>query len=164
MPDREGHATLGESVNEIVRQMEVLRTSIVRLEADCARYRRALLDMVPGPNEPWLMLERGTRDAALASYAGAKAQQVLEAAKILDRETVARKMHESWSRTKRAQGFHGPAEGCWACSRGVCGRHHPDLVLWELLPESQKDINRHAFDDVLGSLWKAIAAMEGKDG
>ena len=27
---------------------------------------------------------------------------------IIDREHVGRLMHESWTRTKRTQGFHGP--------------------------------------------------------
>ena len=85
------------------------------------------------------------------------------------REQLGKLMHESWSKTKRAQGFHGPDEQCTApraglraCVRGLvgigydanpdkmsCVHFHPDLIPWEQLPEKQKDINRHAFDAVL---------------
>jgi hypothetical protein len=82
---------------------------------------------------------------------------------IIDREHVGRLMHESWSRTKRAQGFHGPSDKCPLNPSGrlqrhrtnatlnncVCSKQHADLIPWDDLPEKQKDINRHAFDDVL---------------
>mgnify|MGYP001558660556 CR=1 FL=1 len=92
-------------------------------------------------------------------------QRVLEAAKALDRETVAKKMHASWVRALLAQGFHGPAEGCrGGTHQATCGlRHHPNIVLWELLPEHRREISRQAFDNVFGPLWKAIAALEGND-
>jgi hypothetical protein len=85
---------------------------------------------------------------------------------IIDREYVGRLMHESWSRTKRAQGFHGPndmdncadknyvAEETFFCQ---CGKLHPDLIPWDDLPEKQKDINRHAFDDVLPYFERLLA-------
>lgn len=76
----------------------------------------------------------------------------------IDREDVGRIMHESWTRTKRAQGFHHPTEEhgpgfnkMLGIGKG-CDKCHPDLILWEELSEAQKDINRHAFDDVLAKL------------
>jgi hypothetical protein len=77
--------------------------------------------------------------------------------RLNDTETQGRIMHESWTRTKRAQGFHHPAEehgpgfnkqihGKW------CYKCHSDLIPWKQLPEAQKDINRHAFDDVIAHL------------
>ena len=72
-------------------------------------------------------------------------------ARIEDVEGMGRIMHESWTRTKRAQGFHHQSE-CYAMDRyesnGPCPKCHSDLIPWEQLPEGQKDINRHAFDDV----------------
>jgi len=79
---------------------------------------------------------------------------VLES-RLNDREMQGRIMHESWTRTKRAQGFHHQSE-CYAMDRyesnGPCPKCHSDLIPWEQLPEGQKDINRHAFDDVLAWL------------
>ena len=81
------------------------------------------------------------------------------------RERLAEVMHESWSRTKRAQGFHSPKELCptgkckqlkvdgevstipWPSAQ--CEFIHADLIPWADLPEEKKDINRHAFDDAL---------------
>ena len=72
-------------------------------------------------------------------------------ARIEDVEGMGRIMHESWTRTKRAQEFHHQSE-CYAMDRyesnGPCPKCHSDLIPWEQLPEGQKDINRHAFDDV----------------
>ena len=34
----------------------------------------------------------------------------------------------------------------------LCEKCHRDLILWEDLPETQKDINRHAFDEVLAEI------------
>lgn len=81
------------------------------------------------------------------------------------REKLAKVMHESWSKTKRAQSFHGPNDACTNCdenervriANGIpadmawtkCPMLHADLIPWEQLPEKQKDINRHAFDDAL---------------
>lgn len=85
---------------------------------------------------------------------------------MIDREHVGRLMHESWSRTKKTQGFHGPndmdncadknyvAEETFFCQ---CGKLHPDLIPWEELREDQKDINRHAFDDVLPYFERLLA-------
>jgi hypothetical protein len=78
-------------------------------------------------------------------------------------EQIGRIMHESWSKTKRARGYHGPHEPCTIpnidCdTRRIdpphgtrCWKFHYDLVDWNNLPEPQKDINRHAFDAVLES-------------
>lgn len=112
---------------------------------------------------------------------------------IIDREHVGRLMHESWSRTKRARGFHGSGEDCtydaspdnpltyqhqrevrYSCKKGEgmkpngdtfsyrCGYYHPDLIPWDDLPEKQKDINRHAFDDVLPYFEGLLAAEREK--
>ena len=73
----------------------------------------------------------------------------------IDREDVGRIMHESWTRTKRAQGYHHQSECCAMDryeSNGACPKCHSDLIPWEQLPEVQKDINRHAFDDILAWL------------
>lgn len=90
--------------------------------------------------------------------------EALEKALEISPDDVGRIMHESWSKTKRAQGFHGPDEPCTGprfgyavglagCSKGArCGKFHADLIPWEDLPESQKDINRHAFDAVLAEI------------
>ena len=80
-------------------------------------------------------------------------------------------MHESWMRTKRAQGFHGRYDICRGDGRifcpvnadvrasvGGCRYFHADLIPWEQLPERQKDINRHAFDDVLAELRRRVDA------
>lgn len=76
-------------------------------------------------------------------------------------DEVGRIMHESWMRTKRTQGFHHPRENHIYPRVGmpfapktniVCEKCHLDLVPWEKLPEAQKDINRHAFDNVLAEL------------
>jgi len=78
---------------------------------------------------------------------------------IVDREHVGRLMHESWSRTKRAQGFHGPDDYCPSCEGDLlCEVRHADLIRWDDLPEKQKDINRHAFDDVLPYFERLLAA------
>ena len=81
-------------------------------------------------------------------------------------------MHESWTRTKRAQGFHGAHDNClppkyppvycygipsdeYPFGAGTslrCPKFHPDLIPWEELPQNQKDINLHAFDDVLAEI------------
>jgi hypothetical protein len=97
---------------------------------------------------------------------------------IIDREHVGRLMHESWSRTKRAQGFHGPWDKCpqtFECCSIVfvegekrymqsksCGKFHADLIPWNELPEKQKDINRHAFDDVLPYFERLLAQEREK--
>ena len=74
----------------------------------------------------------------------------LRAALNISPDDVGRIMHESWSKTKRAQGFHHPDEvDHW---RHPCEKCHRDLILWEDLPETQKDINRHAFDEVLAEI------------
>lgn len=76
----------------------------------------------------------------------------LRAALTIDREEVGRIMHDSWRRTKESQGFHRPPpreEPCYKC--------HTDMVPWNELPEHQKDINRHAFDDVLSEIQRRAA-------
>lgn len=81
-------------------------------------------------------------------------------------DDVGRIMHESWSRTKRSQGFHHPSEcpnGQWvetARGRAPCPKCHADLIPWDNLPEPQKDINRHAFDDVLAEIRRRAALAE----
>lgn len=92
-------------------------------------------------------------------------------------DDVGRIMHESWSRTKRAQGFHGRREDCTsdlftmrvrcgiatgydypygAGSDRRCTKFHPDLIPWEELPQGQKDLNLHAFDDVLAEMKRRV--------
>lgn len=108
------------------------------------------------------------------------AQQIVEslngyppmrAALDISPDEVGRIMHESWSKTKRAQGFHGPDEPCdfkyppiycfgehsleypfGAGTRNRCTHFHPDLIPWEDLPQGQQDLNLHAFDDVLAEI------------
>lgn len=81
-------------------------------------------------------------------------------------DDVGRIMHESWSQTKRSQGFHHPSEcpnGRWvetAHGRSPCPKCHADLIPWDNLPEPQKDINRHAFDDVLAEIRRRAAIAE----
>ena len=72
-------------------------------------------------------------------------------------------IHEMWSMRKRVQGHHGPHEPCTTgaladrCSyRGSgirywfrCHKFHSDLIPWNELGETQKDINRHAADALL---------------
>ena len=143
-----------------------LHKNAAATEATCAMYRATL----EGAKNS-LCASSDLISAALASPAGTDYLRVVEAAKVLDRETVAKKMHESWSRTKRAQGFHYRGEPC-AIANGsphasalevLCPYYHADLVPWGELPESQKDTNRHAFDDVLGPLWAVIAALGGNE-
>jgi hypothetical protein len=109
--------------------------------------------------------------AALSSSAPcshAERVKALEEAVEIPIDEVGRIMHESWTRTKRAQGFHFPNEvhleyGDWdkwgAHNNLPCGKCHFDLIPWEQLGEQQKDINRHAFDDVLA----ALRRRAGKD-
>ena len=81
-----------------------------------------------------------------------------------DLNHMGRLMHESWTATKRAQGFHGPdAPHIWFPSKGThiegwelhcpepqnCRFYHPDLIPWEDLPAKQQDVNLHASDAVL---------------
>lgn len=68
--------------------------------------------------------------------------------RLHDREWVGRIMHESWSQTKRKQGFHHDRE-CPRSGMYRCDKCHADLIPWDDLPEAQKDINRHALDAVL---------------
>lgn len=81
------------------------------------------------------------------------------AAKAVDasRDKIGRIMHESWTRTKRAQGFHRMD------STTLCPKCHADLVDWDELPQKQKDINLHAFDDVLPVLTEAILKLTPAD-
>lgn len=96
----------------------------------------------------------------------------LQGALNISPDDVGRIMHESWSRTKRSQGFHHPSEcpnGRWvetAHGRAPCPKCHADLIPWGNLPEPQKDINRHAFDDVLAEIRRraAIAERGGESG
>lgn len=94
---------------------------------------------------------------------------------IIDREHVGRLMHESWSRTKRAQGFHWigepcPIAGSWdkptthrkETHETSCIKFHSDLIPWDDLHEKQKDINRHAFDDVLPYFERLLAQEREK--
>lgn len=90
----------------------------------------------------------------------------LQGALNISPDDVGRIMHESWSRTKRSQGFHHPSEcpnGRWvetARGRAPCPKCHTDLIPWDNLPEPQKDINRHAFDDVLAEIRRRTAIAE----
>ena len=80
----------------------------------------------------------------------------------IDLNHMGRLMHESWTATKRSQGFHGPGDTCTQCFAAAsgdypfgagtilrCSKFHPDLIDWSLLPVKQQDINLHAFDAVL---------------
>ena len=125
--------------------------ALVKLEAACAAYRAALeaidhtVDCPVGKDwGEWrdLSICSCGKDEALASDAGVKVQRVVEAVRKLSREAVAKQMYESWRQTKWAHG--SPPSG-------------------EALPEAQKGINRHAFVDVLTSLWEAVAALEETD-
>ena len=98
--------------------------------------------------------------------------EAAEAVLALTPDEAGALMHESWSVTKRAQGFHGPEDSCYRTgdrSRTQCGHaknawgselpspwrcswYHPDLVSWADLPAGQQDINRHAFDLVFGEI------------
>jgi hypothetical protein len=92
-------------------------------------------------------------------------------------DEVGKIMHESWTRTKRKQGFHHPKEcfsdeakkaieiedrsyGHFQPVGPFCSKCHLDLVTWDELPEKQKDINRHAFDDVLAEIKKRTVRPE----
>ncbi len=84
-----------------------------------------------------------------------EAKRLREALNISPDE-VGRIMHNSWARTKEAQGFHHP-EVAHPYNPHLhlsyrCDKCHDDLISWEMLPEGQKDINRHAFDDVMAEL------------
>ncbi len=104
----------------------------------------------------------------IAAYADSVRRETL--AWFDDRERIGKIMHESWSKTKRAQGFHGPNETCThpdylknECRHHFrCNKFHADLIPWEELPEPQKDINRHAFDAVIGAAIRSIAAERTK--
>lgn len=115
--------------------------------------------------------------------AAERREETLRAALDITPDDVGRIMHESWSRTKRAQGFHGKDESCTygaICSPGYtnndypfgagsskyrCPKFHPDLIPWEELPQGQQDLNLHAFDDVLAAMKQraalAASAPEG---
>lgn len=96
----------------------------------------------------------------------------LRAALDISPNDVGRIMHESWSRTKRAQGFHGPDEKCprWVTcpttgSNPVrCGKFHPELIPWDELPQGQKDLNLHSFDDVLAEMRRRAALVAVPEG
>jgi hypothetical protein len=64
-------------------------------------------------------------------------------------ERLARNAHDIWARERLAQGWiYGPR-------RDDNRKHHPCLVPYEQLPESEKDYDRHI---ALGTL-KAITAL-----
>lgn len=87
------------------------------------------------------------RDAALARVAE------LEGALQISRDDCGRIMHESWMRTKTAQGFHLRGMCVPSSAFGTpCDKCHADLIPWDDLPQKQKDINMHAFDDVLSEI------------
>lgn len=82
-------------------------------------------------------------------------------------EDAGRIMHQQWVATKRAQGFHHPAEPCphYGEFEGVssaarcvahCSHRHPDLIEWDLLPDGQKEINRSAFRALLAEVKKRL--------
>ncbi len=81
-------------------------------------------------------------------------------------DEIGRIVHESWCKTKRAEGYHGPSDECIAKGGASkqyrcgtpdpvfggdlrCGKYHADLIFWEQLPEEKKDINRHAADALI---------------
>lgn len=86
------------------------------------------------------------------------------AERLFDLQEAGRIMHESWARTKHAQGFHGPNEPCTvdqaSHSRSYgCGMYHADLIPWEELPQKQRDINLNAFKDVFAVLQPRAEAV-----
>lgn len=66
----------------------------------------------------------------------------------LSPEDIGRIMHQSWTATKRGQGYHHPDEAGHGVTSHPCPKCHADLVPWERLPERQKDINRNSFNAV----------------
>lgn len=97
--------------------------------------------------------------AQLALDAAERRAEGLAGALDISPDEVGRIMHESWAKTKRAQGFHLKAECVMAPKiQYLCDWHHPDLVPWEQLSEMQKDINRHVFDAVLAEIRLRAAA------
>ncbi len=102
------------------------------------------------------LLDRSYAETMRAEAAEAKLEQAWAALEISP-EDCGRIMHESWMRTKEAQGFHRPPPS--HAFDTPCARCHADMVPWEQLPEQQKDINRHAFDVVLTEI-RARAALE----
>lgn len=42
--------------------------------------------------------------------------------------------------------------------RARCRRFHADLIAWDILPERQKDVNRHAFGALLVEIQRAATA------
>jgi hypothetical protein len=86
------------------------------------------------------------------------------AERLFDLQEAGRIMHESWARTKHAQGFHGPNEPCTvdqaSHSRSYgCGMYHADLIPWEELSQKQRDINLNAFKDVFAVLQPRAEAV-----
>lgn len=103
-------------------------------------------------------------DAFPVLAAAAERVEALEGALNISLDSVGQIMHESWTNTKRSQGFHHPDEAGHGITNFPCGKCHKDLVPWSELPEQQKDINRHAFDAVLAEIRRraALAALEAK--
>ena len=144
---------------ELQRQLCRLRESVLftkSFDMDTPGYGPCWCDTFYEAQEKGHIDECKILNAALSSSAPCPSCSRL-AAKLKDRETIGRLMHESWTKTKREQGYHHTSEPCTnpyikCCelsSPGNCNLVHNDLVPWEQLPEKQKDINRHAFDAVL---------------
>lgn len=101
--------------------------------------------------------EARERTAAVNAAVGMREAAILSIDQ--SRDKVGRLMHESWTRTKREQGFHHPDEIGHGITGPPCPKCHADLVDWDQLPQRQKDINCKAFDDVLPMLKESIRAL-----
>ena len=64
-------------------------------------------------------------------------------------ELLARNAHDLWAKERLANGW------CWGPQRDDQQKHHPCLVPYEMLPESEKEYDRQA---ALGTL-EAILAL-----
>lgn len=96
-------------------------------------------------------LEIGDRIMTELAQARADLERA-EAALKIPIDEIGQIMHESWTQTKRTQGFHHPDEQGHGTTSHPCAKCHGDLVPWASLSERQKDINRHAFDAVLARI------------
>ena len=75
-------------------------------------------------------------------------ERVVEAAKALDRKTVARRFHDIYERLAPLFGYRTRPESA---------------VPWEQVPEQNRALMEAVCQELLGPLWEAVAAMEGKD-
>lgn len=166
---RSGAMQAEARANRYEDRIAALAAHVRQLEADLA-VERAAREAAEQEAARWAGDSAALREEKLielalhAEEAAALRQRMaaLEGALNISRDDVGRIMHESWSRTKLAQGFHGPGEACtrWdRCPAGGqhCGYFHADLIPWDDLPERQQDINLHSFDDVFAEMRRRAA-------